>query len=382
MMAAAARLKSPRKIQWPAVVTLAVAGVVALRNIYGIVQFMIHRAIEGDFALYFVFARIGLRHGWGSLYDLAAQRQEWHAFGPTLFYPEIYPPPLGWLVAPFALLPFGLALTLWTLGLVIALLVTWRLCMPARLWTERAAHLAIALALPPVAFGLLLGQVVVLVAAAVACAWWLIRRERPFTGGLVLALIALKPQLAFLVPLALLAGGRRRVFAGWLTGSAAILALSLMTLGVDGLLTYGHRLFAASNTLGAFVVPVQVTLSGILGGGMVAHLAQLCVTAATLFFCWRRRADGPEFPIAAGVCASLLVTPFVHTQDLTMLLPAVWLSLRTTWSPFERALAISGYGASLLLATPLPLLLVLIGWACSQLRMPTRVGTVPSPDLA
>jgi hypothetical protein len=315
------------------------------------------------------------------LYDLAAQRQEWHAFGPTLFYPEIYPPPLGWLVAPFALMPFGLALAVWTLGLAIALVVIWRLCLPAKRWPERGAHLAVALALPPVAFGILLGQVVLLVAAAIACGWWLIRRDRPFTGGLVLALIALKPQLAFLLPVALLASGRRRVFAGWLTGSAAILALSLVTLGVDGLLTYGHRLLAASNSLEAFVVPVQVTLSGLLGGGTIAHLAQLCVTAATLFFCWRRRADGSEFPIAAGLCASLLVTPFVHTQDLTMLLPAVWLSLRTNWSPFERALGITGYGASLLLATPLPLLLVLIGWAGSLLRMPARARSVPSTGL-
>lgn len=380
-MTALNRFRSFRDIQWPALLSLAVAGFVALLNLYGIVRFLIGRAIEGDFALYYVFARIGLRHGWGSLYDLAAQRQEWHAFGPTLFYPEIYPPPLGWLVAPFALLPFGIALAVWTLGLVIALVVTWQLCLPAKPWPERAAHLAIALALPPVAFGILLGQVVVLVAAAVACAWWLIRRERAFSAGLVLALIALKPQLAFLLPLALLASGRRRLFAGWLTGSAAILAVSLLTLGVDGLLTYGHRLVDASSTLEAFVVPVQVTLSGLLGGGVLAHVAQLCLTAATLFFCWRRRADGPEFPIAAGLCASLLVTPFVHAQDLTMLLPAVWLSMRTTWSPFERALGISGYAASLLLATPLPLLLVLIGWAGSRLRIPVRARTVPGADL-
>jgi Glycosyltransferase family 87 len=375
------RFPALRRADWPALLTMVVAGIIGLRNLFAVAQFVLHRSLEGDFALYYVFARIGLRHGWGSLYDLSAQRQEWHAFGPTLFYPEIYTPPLAWLVAPFALLPFQFAIALWTVGLVAALVLTWWLCAPRTRWPERLAHLAIAFALAPVAFGLLLGQVVVVVAAAVAGAWWLIRRQRPFTAGLVLALIALKPQLAFLVPLALLASGRRRAFAGWVTGSGAILAVCLLTLGIDGLWAYGSRLVAASNSLDAFVVPVQLTLAGFLGGGLMAHTAQLGVIAITLVFCWRRRANGPEFPIAAGLCASLLVTPFVHSQDLAMLLPAAWLSLRTAWSPFERTLGVSGYVASLLLATPLPLLLVLVGWAPLKERMGGRVPAASSPGL-
>ena len=370
-----------RRSNWAALLTVVVAGILALRNLFAVLQFVLHRSVEGDFALYYVFARIGLRHGWGSLYDLAAQRQEWHAFGPTLFYPEIYTPPLAWLVAPFALLPFPLAIAVWTVGLGVALVLTWWLCVPATRWAERLAHLAIAFALAPVAFGLLLGQVVVVVAAAVAFAWWLIRRQRPFTAGLVLALIALKPQLAFLVPLALLASGRWRAFAGWVTGSGAILAVCLLTLGIGGLSAYGSRLLGATTSLDAFMVPVQLTLSGLLGGGLVAHTAQLGVTAITLVFCWRRRASGPEFPIAAGLCASLLVTPFVHSQDLAMLLPAAWLSLRTAWSPFERALGVTGYVASLLLATPLPLLLVLVGWAPLDERMRGRVPAASTPGV-
>jgi hypothetical protein len=380
-VAALRRFLVARRADWPALITLVVAGAFGLRNLIGIVRFVQHRALEGDFALYYVFARIGLRHGWGSLYDLAAQRQEWHAFGPTLFYPEIYTPPLAWLVAPFALLPFPAAIALWTVGLVIAVVVTWWICAPGTRWPARVAHLAIAFAVTPVAFGLLLGQVVVVVAAIVGCAWWLLRHQRPFTAGMVLALIALKPQLAFLVPFALLAGGHRRAFAGWVTGSGAILAVCLTTLGIDGLSAYASRLVAATSSLDSFQVPVQLTLSGLLGGGLLAHIAQLGVTAITLVVCWRRRASGPEFPIVAGLCASLLVTPFVHTQDMAMLLPAAWLSLRTAWSPFERAFAVTGYVASLLLATPLPLLLVLVGWAPLKVRMRGAVPAVSSPGL-
>jgi hypothetical protein len=353
---------------------MGVAGTLAGRNLIAIVHFIQRRPLEGDFALYYVFARIGLHHGWGSLYDLNAQRQEWHALGPTLFYPEIYTPPVAWLVAPFALLPFSVAIVVWTVLLVVALAATWWLCVPTYRWPVRGMHLAIAGALPAVAFGLLLGQVVVVAAAAVAGSWWLGQRGRPFTAGLALSLIALKPQLAFLVPLAVLAGGRWRMFLGWFCGSAGILAICLLTLGPNGLAAYGSRLYQATQSLDSFVVPVRLTLAGWLGQGLPAHAAQLAVTVIMMAVCWRRRAGGPEFPVAAGITASLLVTPFVHAQDLAMLLPAAWLSLRSGWRPFERALGLTGYLASLLLFTPLPLLILVLGWLPIGLPLPAGVA--------
>lgn len=357
-----------------------VAGILAGRNLIAIVHFILQRPLEGDFALYYVFARIGLHHGWGSLYDLNAQRQEWHAVGPTLFYPEIYTPPVAWLVAPFALLPFSVAIVLWTVLMVVALAATWWLCAPTSRWPVRGMHLAIAGALPAVAFGLLLGQVVVVVAAAVAGSWWLMQRGRPFTAGLALSLIALKPQLAFLVPLAVLAG-HRRMFLGWLSGSAGILAICVLTLGPNGLATYGSRLVQATHSLDSFVVPVRLTLAGVLGQGLPAHAAQLAVTVITLAVCWRRRDGAPEFPIAAGIAASLLVTPFVHAQDLAMLLPAAWLSLRSGWRPFERTLGLTGYLASIVLFTPLPLLILILGWLPMSVPVPAGVAQ-PRTDLA
>jgi hypothetical protein len=377
----AGRFPPLRRADWPALAVTAVAGILAGRNLIAIAHFIQRRPLEGDFALYYVFARIGLHHGWGSLYDLNAQRQEWHALGPTLFYPEIYTPPVAWLVAPLAVLPFSVAIVLWTMLLVVALAGTWWLCVPTYRWPVRGMHFAIAGALPAVAFGLLLGQVVVVVAAAVAGSWWLMQRGRPFTAGLVLSLIALKPQLAFLVPLAVLAGGRSRMFLGWLSGSAGILAFCVLTLGPNGLATYGSRLYQATQSLDSFVVPVRLTLAGWLGQGLPAHAAQLAVTVITLTVCWRRRAGGPEFPIAVGVTASLLVTPFVHAQDLAMLLPATWLSLRSGWRPFERALGLTGYLASLLLFTPLPLLILVLGWLPIRLPLPAGVAR-PRTDLA
>lgn len=345
---------------WALLLLIAGSGAVAVHNVLAIVRFAFERALEGDFALYYVFARIGIKHGFQALYDVAAQRQESHALGQVLWYPEVYMPPLAWLVAPFALLPFAWANLLWSIFLGLAFLLTWWLISPGR-GLPKAATLLVALALPPIAFGLLLGQVVIVVAAGVAIAAWLMRRGQLFAAGLFLSVIALKPQLAFLLPLTLLAGGFFRTVAGWITGSVALLTVALVTTGPQGLWTYASRLLDAAHSPETFAVPVGVTLSGLLGGGLVAHLVQGVIGAAVIGIAWQQRARGCEFGIALGVVGSLLVTPFVHAQDLTMLMPATLLYLRTPMPRVERITTLAGAGAALLVATPLPLLLSALG---------------------
>jgi len=361
-------------------VILLAAGLVVIQRVFVVVSFVVMKPFQGDFALYDVFARIGLRHGWHAVYDLNIQQLEWHAFGPTPYYPEIYPPPLGWLVAPFALMPFPLAIAVWTCLLVSALVLTWWLLAPAGPRWTRAAHLAVALALPPVAFGVLLGQVVALVALAIAGSWWLLRHQRPVAAGLLLSVITVKPQLAFLVPLALLAAGYRRAFMGFLMGSTVIGVVSLVTVGLDGLRTYGARLIDSTHTLPAYIVPVGRTLLGLLGGGTLAHVAQVAITAMLIVACWRRRGQGPEFPIAAGLTASLLVTPFMHDQDLGMLVVAGWLIIRSQ-AARERRLALTGILFSCLVSWNLPLVIVLVSWFPAFTRVRRRgaaEGGLPS----
>ena len=42
---------------WLPVAILVVTGALALRNLVGVVHFALHRAFEGDFAVYYIFAR-------------------------------------------------------------------------------------------------------------------------------------------------------------------------------------------------------------------------------------------------------------------------------------------------------------------------------------
>jgi hypothetical protein len=168
------------------------------------------------------------------------------------------------------------------------------------------------------------------------------------------------------VPIALLVAGRRRAFLGWAAGSLVMLGAALATVGMAGLQTYASVLVATTHSLGEAIVYPQLQLPGLLGNGWAATLAEGLVVAVTLVLVWRRRQSGVEFPIAAGLCASLLVSTYLHAQDVAVLLPAGWLWLRTAPQGAERVLGLTGFGAALGLTTPLPLLLVLAGWIVSE----------------
>src|SRR3981189_3630530 len=73
---------------------------------------------HNDFTFYYAAARVGLSHGWQSIYDLQLQQIEPDAVGSRIHTAElaryISPPPLAWVVVPLATLPYTLALGVWT----------------------------------------------------------------------------------------------------------------------------------------------------------------------------------------------------------------------------------------------------------------------------
>src|SRR5207248_10229866 len=108
--------------------------------------------------------------------------------------------------------------------------VAWALAAPGLL-TEIMLYVLTAVVMLPVFIIFFFGQVSVLIVAVVAGSWWLIRRDQPWVAGLTLSLLILKPQLAFLVPPALLLAGFGRVFVSWLLGTAVLGAAALLMVG-------------------------------------------------------------------------------------------------------------------------------------------------------
>jgi hypothetical protein len=173
--------------------------------------------------------------------------------------------------------------------------------------------------------------------AAVAGAWWFLARGREIPAGLLLSAILFKPQLLFLVPVALLVAGRWRTFVTWTCVTAAVGLVSVTTTGMAGVREYAHRLADAAAIGPQYLVPTQFTLPGIFGRGLPTSVLQGLIVLIALALAYRHRAKGPSVPLVAAIVGSILVTPYLHDQDLAMLFLAGGIALH---APLSRRLRI------------------------------------------
>jgi hypothetical protein len=158
------------------------------------------------------------------------------------------------------------------------------------------------------------------VAAAVVVAWRLLRERRDVAAGLVLSLVLLKPNTAFIVPLALLAAARYRAFAAWSGAAVVVAGISLLTMGIDGVSAYLNQL-AAPLPGGAS----SLTLEGAVGlKGAVALSLRALIVAIALIAAFRLRSSA-GMVIATAVLGSLLAAPYLHGSDLCLLSAAAWI---------------------------------------------------------
>lgn len=309
--------------------------------------------VRNDFRLIYGAAKVALQSGFSHVYDLDAQKAATEAIADGVYWqPFLNPPPLVWLATPLTALRFDVAIWVWTALLVASALLAWYLTAPGG-GLARAAHLALFLGLFPTAFGLMVGQPVALVAAAVASAWWFAERRSSVAAGLALGLIAIKPQLALLVPLCLLVSGHARIFVTWLIASALMILLAVAMLGPQGVGHYRDVLALASQ----WEPTRRYAIDGPLGPGAYVYALQAVVVAVAVVASWRQRNGDVARPIAIGLVASLLFTPYVGFQDFTMLVVAGWLVIRARPSTVQVGILVVGYGllelALLVLAVPI-----------------------------
>ena len=273
-----------------------------------------------DFHTYEAAARVALQHGWSHLYDqslVAAEQKRLVVDQAT--QPFLSTPPVAWLAAALAPLPYMTEYYIWAAltFVAFALALAWSA-------TSRglARWIAIVAAVAPwwVLHAVHLGQVVPLVAAGAVVAWRLLREERNVAAGAVLTLVLLKPNTAVLVPLALLAAGRYRTFATWSDVGIVVAAIALFTMGIDGVSAYLQQL--ASPLPGG---ASSLTLEGALGvSGTIALVLRVLIVGVTLVAAFRLRRS-PGLVIAVGILGSLLAAPYLHGSDLCLLSAAAWI---------------------------------------------------------
>ena len=288
-----------------------------------------HHLGHTDFALYYAFSKIGLLHGWGSLYDLNAQRDVYRSMPGTWWFPLPYTPLMAWLTAPFTALPLSPAYWIWSGYLAAAFLTCWWLATPSDPMV-RAICLTAGLSPYLSLLGLELGQVVVLQLLALAAAVWFLSNNRPVLAGVSLVLLDVHPQGFFLIPLALLLFGARRTVLTWAAASAVLVVVAVASLGFHGVEQYLHRLVLAERSPLEFYVSFPIDLPLMIHNRWLRITVMTILACLALFVARKERNNRIEVAIAAGLIGSVLVTPFIHLDDLMVLFLAGWLTLRSS----------------------------------------------------
>jgi hypothetical protein len=257
-------------------------------------------------------------------YDPALQHAaEKAAFGnrEVPFFGWHYPPFFFAIAVIVAAVPYGWGLLIWLATSLTAYLAAIRAIMPGRqTWL-------VALAFPAVLVNIGHGQNGFLTAALLGGALhWLDRR--PWLAGVLIGLLAYKPQFGVLIPLALLANGRWTAIGAAAATVAALVAVSYATLGSE----VWHA-FADSTTFTRTVVLEQggtgwekiqsiFSAARMWGAGVhtayAAQIALALVLAASLAWLWHGDAAF-DLKASALATASLLATPYVLDYDLVVL---------------------------------------------------------------
>lgn len=292
----------------------------------------------GDFFGLWMFGAFALVEPAAGIYDPEALQRFQQAVDPafTGAYPFFYPPSFLLLAVPLALLPLGYAWLGWcvaTLALYITAVLGWA-------WRSLAA--AALLVAPTTLLCFVAGQSGLLMGALMIGGLRALP-ARPWLGGVLLGLLAIKPQLGLLALVALLAAGQWR----------AIAAAGLTAAGVAGAtgLAFGWHIWAVwtqTIPLGmklvlhnrAEIIDLMPTVTaGLFQLGMPEGPTRLIQLAATIAVCWATwrafRSGVSPNAIAVLAMATFLATPYGFVYDMPMVTgalvlvilarqPAVW----------------------------------------------------------
>lgn len=335
--------------------------------------------LQTDFSDAYIQARVVLTMGWAHAYDSAALEQQRQLVQPTIWFTQNYPPLMTLFIIPFALLPLPVASWLWTGFVIAVVLVCWHLLTPAGRLRDRVLWLLVALSLPPVIHALRWQALFAGAVLALVLAWRLDRAGHQWLAGMVLAVAALKPQLAFLLPMALLASGRWRTVVA---GGATLLVMTALALIVVGPTALGQWL---DNVQAGLQDPMRDAVLPFFGLAtllpkpyvylFIAAVAVLVAVAA-----WRSRESGVTVAYLAGLAASQVAAPFMHPADWVVTWLAVAMLLAHTGWRWRRHVAFASYvaGLAVLAINGIPLGLVTLAWLLLLALDPIR-WAAPEP---
>jgi hypothetical protein len=331
-----------------------------------------------DFLHFYTLGALARAHRGADLYNMQTQTEllgeRVPAAAGTVYLP-LYGPQVSLLFAPFAALPYSVALVAWllcsTLLYAVCAYAVWKTCPNLQPYGATVFWIAAAY---PAYFNLIAwGQTSALALACFTGTYLLLRRGQLFVAGLALGCLVFKPQLGLAVAFVFCWMRAGRVVLGGLVSSSAQLLLGWLYYGTSVMRDYAVHLvhvrsvfpvleprLAQTHCLRTFwqmLIPMPRSVWGLYA---ISAAAVLWLTVA----CWRS-----ALPLAlrysALLIATVLISPHLTVYDLVILAPAILLIAE--WTVGRQAAPLSRWFViTLYLVYLLPLVGTLARWTHVQ----------------
>jgi hypothetical protein len=304
-----------------------------------------------DFLTHYTAGRMVLAGDAAHLYDLQVQAATQEAaLGASLDRPSpfLLPAAAALLFAPFALLPYSVAATLWSVVTVCLMAFSLRQVWPLSPLRGQVHGAFAALALIgtfPVGMNLVGGNNAALWLTVYALGARCLLTGRAVAAGLVLGFGALKPQLFLAVPVLLLVQRRWQLLGAFAGVTGLLAVLSLFLIGPDGAREYVDVLtsdtyrseVAIPNAWRMLSLPAFVR--GAVPGGNDLAIVVIVIGGLVLLGWAVWRAPLPV-AFAATVLVSVAIDPHCFLYDgMVLAVPILLLAGGTGWGAPSWALA-------------------------------------------
>lgn len=298
----------------------------------------------GDFSALYTAGLLVRRGEGGLLYDRHEQWRLQQEFVPNVDIrqgpmPFIRPPFEALIFLPLTYFSYPVAFAIWSLAKVVFLWLTARVLPRLRPFTRiypSWLEAALCLGFFPVFLDLFQGQDAILLLLIVAAALNRLQSGKDVAAGVILALGLFKFHLVVPIAVILWLAGRARILAGFLPGTAALVALSCLISGAGVLSAYPVYLLNLNRVTGAGFVTAQSMpnlrglLTAFLGRApypgpihwllLPAAVAAIVLTARL----WRPLMNTGFRGLGLGYCLALLVailtSYYAYSYDMTLLI--------------------------------------------------------------
>jgi hypothetical protein len=317
---------------------LAGVAIIEVTMVFVLTAWTDHSHIETTDFLNFYAAATIVRQGQGHmLYRAATQEKALQdILGRRVAEFYLHPPFEAAALVPLSYLRIERAFVAWTL-VNLALLGLLPLLFAEYIsFVALKPHLGLLVfAFPPVLAALTLGQDSIAVLFLISGAYLLLTKKMDFYAGLLLALATVKFQYVLILALLLLFSRKFRLIAGFAVGCAALVIISLLVTGPEGILGYVRFVhqFDIHNGYGNIPPDRMMNFRGFCAAlGWTQHLRIYSAVGSALlvalgFICSRSSpgVDGDKLNFSLDIPIALAAAPYNYFQDSTILLLPIFL---------------------------------------------------------